>query len=133
MNPELSGLIKIGLTEGEAKVYAALLELGPSTVGPLTKRSRVAYSNIYEVLQRLIEKGVVTVIIKNGVKNFQAVSPDSLFKFLDKKQQTLDLQRKSLEITLPKIQALQETHPKQEAMPLDFILLSFPMSSQFFM
>jgi len=113
---KFADLLKIGLTEGEAKTYAALLELGPSTVGPVTKRAGVSSSNIYEILQRLIEKGIVTIIIKNGVKNFQGVSPTNLIKYLDTKQKELDEEKKLLEQALPRIEALEKTYPKQEAM-----------------
>ena len=109
-------LIKIGLTEGEAKVYTALLELGPSTVGPITKRAKVSSSNIYEILERLIKKGITSTIIKNGVKNYQAVSPSNLVKYLEKKQQQLDKEKQQLKEALPRIQALQNTFPRQEAM-----------------
>ncbi len=112
----LAELLKIGLTEGEAKVYTALLELGPSTVGPITKRAGVSSSNIYEILQRLVEKGIVTNIIKNGIKNYQSVSPVNLFKYLEKKQQDLDTQKEQLKKALPRIEALEKTFPKQEAM-----------------
>jgi HTH-type transcriptional regulator, sugar sensing transcriptional regulator len=114
-NSKLSDLLKIGLTEGEAKVYAALLELGSSTVGPVTKRSGVSYSNIYEILERLLEKGIATFIVKNGVKNFQAVDPINLSKYLDKKQEEVDKQKDLLKIALPRIEALQGINPKQEA------------------
>ena len=43
-NKELHELLKIGLTEGEAKVYLALSELGSSTVGPIVKKTKVANS-----------------------------------------------------------------------------------------
>ena len=112
---EISDLLKIGLTEGEAKVYASLLELGPSSVGPITKRAKVAYSNVYEILERLLKKGIITLIIKNNVKNFQAVSPNNLSKFLDKKQEELNNQKKMLKEALPRIEELQNTYPKQEA------------------
>ena len=62
-------LKKIGLTNGEARVYSSLLNLESSTVGPITKKSGVAYSKIYEVLQRLIEKGMVSFIIKDTIFN----------------------------------------------------------------
>jgi len=115
-NSALSDLLKIGLTEGESKVYSALLELGSSTVGPLIKRSGVSHSNVYEILDRLIEKGIVTFIIKNGIKNFQGVSPINLSKYLEKKQKELDNQKKLLEEALPRIKALENLHPNQEAM-----------------
>lgn len=113
---ELADLLRIGLTKGEAKIYAALLELGPSSVGPIKKRTKISHSNIYEILERLISKGIVTTIIKNGVKNFQAISPGNLSHYLDKKEDELKKQRDILEQALPRIKALQETHPKQEAM-----------------
>jgi sugar-specific transcriptional regulator TrmB len=113
---KLADLLRIGLTEGEAKIYAALLELGPSSVGPIKKRTKISHSNIYEILERLVSKGIVTAIIKNGVKNFQAVSPGNLSQYLDKKEEDLKKQRSILEKALPRIKALQEIHPKQEAM-----------------
>jgi len=113
---EYTDLMKIGLTKGEAKVYSSLLELGPSTVGPLLKRAKVAHSNIYEILDRLLEKGIVTIIIKNGVKTFQSVSPINLSKYLEKKQIELDSQKEILNIILPRIQDIEKTFPKQEAM-----------------
>jgi len=112
----LADLLKIGLTEGEAKIYAALLELGSSSVGPIKKRTKIAHSNIYEILERLLAKGIVTIIIKNGVKTFQAVNPGNLSNYLDKKEQELKKERKILQEALPRIKALQEIHPKQEAM-----------------
>ncbi len=113
---KLSDLLRIGLTEGEAKVYAALLELGPSTVGPVRKRTKISHSNIYEILERLINKGIVTIIAKNKTKIFQAVDPSNLTRYLDKKEQDLQQQREILQQALPRIEALQGTHTKQEAM-----------------
>ena len=39
-------LQSLGLTEGEAKAYVALLGLGSSTVGPIAKKSSILYSAI---------------------------------------------------------------------------------------
>jgi len=61
-------LKQIGLTDGEARAYFALLEIGPSTVGPIVARSNIAYSRIYEVLNRLIEKGLVSFVSKEKTK-----------------------------------------------------------------
>jgi len=40
------------------------LKLGSSTVGPIVKGSKVSYSKIYEVLGRLLEKGIISYNIK---------------------------------------------------------------------
>jgi len=58
----------IGLTDGETKAYLAMLELGSSTVGPIAKKSGISYSKIYEVLQRLIDKGIVSFIVKEKTR-----------------------------------------------------------------
>ena len=108
-------LLKLGLTEGEAKVYVALIELGSSTAGPIVKKSHVAYSNIYDVLQRLIEKGIVSYIIKNKTKYFQAASPSNLNLYLENKEKELLQQKESLAKVLPQLKKLQEIMPQQAA------------------
>ena len=115
VNNEMFNLLKIGLTEGEAKVYLALSELGSSTVGPIVKKSSVAYSNIYDILNRLIDKGIVSFIIKNKTKYFQAAPPANLVDFLDKKEKQISEQKQSLQKIIPDLEKLQELHPKQEA------------------
>ena len=48
-------LREIGLTEGEIRVYLALLELGDSATGAITKKQGFG-SKVYEVLDRLKTK-----------------------------------------------------------------------------
>lgn len=108
-------LVRIGLTQGESKVYLALLYLGSSTVGPVVNKSGVAYSNIYEVLQRLMEKGMATFVIKNKTKYFQAANPEYLREFLEKKEKEIKRNKRFLDEILPGIRALQGTKPEQEA------------------
>jgi HTH-type transcriptional regulator, sugar sensing transcriptional regulator len=111
----LYDLLKIGLTEGEAKVYLALSKLGSSTVGPVVKDSGVAYSNIYDILNRLIEKGIVSFIIKSKTKYFQACSPVNLLEYLDKKEKKLHEEKENLKKILPELEKLQESREAQEA------------------
>jgi len=108
-------LIKLGLTDGEAKVYLSLLELGSTTAGPIVKKSGVAYSNIYDVLQRLLEKGIVSYIVKDKTKYFQAASPSNLGLYLQKREQELQQQKESLHKIIPRLKRLQEIKPQQEA------------------
>jgi hypothetical protein len=49
----LQELIQLGLTDGEARIYASLLKLGSSKVGAIVRDSHVSYSKIYDVLERL--------------------------------------------------------------------------------
>jgi len=63
-------LKEIGLTEGEIKIYLALLELGSSSITSIIKRSGISGSKAYEVLDRLAKKGLVNFIIKNNILIF---------------------------------------------------------------
>lgn len=112
---EIIELQEIGLTKGEAKVYVSLSELGSSTVGPIVKKSGVAYSKIYDVLNRLIGKGIVSYIIKNKTKYFQAASPSNLVEYLNKKEREISVQKESLLKIIPDIEKLQEIKSQQEA------------------
>lgn len=109
-------LQKIGLTSGEARAYFALLELGSSTVGPVAKKSGIAYSKIYEVLDRLVEKGLASFIIKQKTKHFQSLEPTRLQEFLDKKEEEVQKSRKLLNDILPSLKNLSSNSKhRQEA------------------
>ena len=112
---EKEKLISLGLTDGEAKVYLALIKLGSSTVGPIVKESKVAYSNIYEILNRLIEKGLTSFIIKEKTKHFQAASPKKLYEYLENKEKKLAKEKESLNKLIPELENLQSRKEKQEA------------------
>jgi len=83
-------LQELGLTKGEVSVYFALFSLGETTVGPISKLSRVSHAKVYPILDRLIEKGLVSHVIKQGRKNFSATNPNSLTELLNKKIRTLE-------------------------------------------
>lgn len=104
----LAKLKKLGLTDGESKVYLAMLRIGSGTVGPLVKASGVAYSNIYEILERLINKGLVTYIVKEKTKHFQATNPENLKEYLGERQKELDEQKDFLDSVLPGIKRISK-------------------------
>ena len=109
-------LMNLGLTDGEAKVYLALAKLGSSTVGPIAKEAKVAYSNIYEILNRLLEKGLISFIIKEKTKYFQSIEPKLLYKFLDKQELEIEKSRDRLNKIIPELEKRTKfTMDKQEA------------------
>jgi sugar-specific transcriptional regulator TrmB len=85
MKPE-DVLISIGLSKNEAKIYIELLSLGSSTVVMIAKKSKIHRTNVYDALDRLIEKGVVAHTIKENTAYYQAVDPDSLLNLLKDKE-----------------------------------------------
>ena len=54
-------LIRLGLNEYEAKAYIAMVALGEGTIKEISEQSGVPRSRAYDVMERLAEKGLVTV------------------------------------------------------------------------
>ena len=99
----------IGLTPRESYVYKALLVLDLTTVGPLVKESGIPSSKIYETLDRLMAKGFVSTIIKNGRKHFQASPPEQILAFIEEKKEKI---KKEL---IPQLKILQVGRNHYEA------------------
>lgn len=108
-------LKKAGLTEGEVKVYLALINNGESTIGQILKNSRVTKSIIYSILDKLIEKGLVSFVLKNDIKHFQAAPPSTLLEYLDKKGKEIESTKKEIEEIIPSLIAKRNNHPLNQA------------------
>lgn len=93
---DLSLLKQIGLTDSEVKVYLALLEIGSSTKGPIVAKSGVASSKIYELLDKLLQKGLVSVVLKAGTRYYESAPPTRLLDYMKEKEQETKKQIKEL-------------------------------------
>ncbi|MEK6905748.1 MAG: helix-turn-helix domain-containing protein [Nanoarchaeota archaeon] len=102
---ELADLKKIGLTEGEIKIYDALLDLGESTRTELAKKSGVSPSKVYDVANRLLEKGIISSVKKNGVIHFSAADPEKLKDFLQHKEEEIKKEKQLVDQLLPTLLA----------------------------
>ena len=101
MNTET--LEKAGLTKNEIKVYLALLEKGESTSGPLIKAIGINSSKVYESLERLQKKGLVSYVKKANKKYFQAAEPERLLDYIDEKKRQLDEEKEEMQKMLPEL------------------------------
>lgn len=90
-------LQELGLSVTEAKVYLALLELGSGLAGEITKKSEINRTNVYDALERLIEKGLVSYVVSANRKVFESIDPKRLQEILKEKQQKLDSIMKELQ------------------------------------
>jgi len=100
---DIDVLLKIGLTNNERKVYLALLELGSTPAGDLIKKVELHRTCVYDVLERLIEKGLVTFVIKSKIKQFEVVDPQQLLNYIDQRKEELDDYKKEVEKILPEL------------------------------
>ena len=89
-------LISLGLTQGEAKVYLAMIQVGPSKVGKIVEMAGVSQSKIYNVLDRLILKGLASYNIRDNFKYFQSLEPSRLHEFIVKKENEVRRQKEGI-------------------------------------
>jgi sugar-specific transcriptional regulator TrmB len=103
---DLELLEDIGLTKSEIKVYISLIEIGSSSVGPIVSKAKIASSKIYEILDKLADKGLVTTFMQDHVKHFKPVNPKRLMDYLETKKQELNKKEDELKELLPQLNQL---------------------------
>ncbi len=96
----------IGLTKNEVKVYLALLELGDTPAGPLIKKLGMHRAAVYNLLDLLIDKGIVSFILRLNKKYFQASGPDLLFEYIESEKQELEIKKEMLKKILPELKKI---------------------------
>jgi sugar-specific transcriptional regulator TrmB len=103
-------LNKIGLTNSEAKVYLALLKLKkPSSKTSIIYESKISSSKVYEILNKLKDKGLVSTITNEGISNFIAASPSKLKDYLEKKKELISLEEKEVSNILPNLEEMYKS------------------------
>ena len=99
-------LLLLVLSDKEAAVYVALLELGRTTVSKVARKAGVNRATGYVILDSLVNKGLAHISGKEPKQEYVADSPDNLVELMRKKKQetekmlhaaeTLALQLKSI-------------------------------------
>ena len=105
----------VGFTKGEIKVYFALIQLGESTIGPLSKRAGVTPAKVYPILEKLKEKGLITYVIKSNTKYFQSLNPNRILDYLKNKEKKFIQQKNEIQDLIPDIRSKQLIEAKQYA------------------
>jgi Cd2+/Zn2+-exporting ATPase len=85
----LRGLSALGLTEYEAKVYAALLAQSPATGYQVGKRAGVPRSMVYEALGRLGTRGMVLKAGGTRATLYRPMPPELLIERFQSEQRAL--------------------------------------------
>ena len=87
---ELKRLEALGLTPKEVDVYIALLGAESASISKLMADANVSRKSIYEILQKLLDKGLVKYTIQDNKKKFAAVSPERFLDILKEKQRSIE-------------------------------------------
>ena len=93
-------LEKIGLTKNQSVVYISLLKLGSTNVQNIIKESGMHRSRVYDSLEKLQQLGLVSFVVKDFKKYFQAANPEKLLDYINEKREIVTQ-------TLPELKNLE--------------------------
>lgn len=99
-------LIKIGLTKNETDVYLCLLQLEEALAGEISKKTRISRTYIYDTIEKLTRKGLVSYVVRNGRRFYRAASPNRLIDYLQEQESKVNL-------ILPQLLLLHKPLPKK--------------------
>ena len=71
-------LSELGLTTLEVKIYKFLLYEGANLAGNISRKTGIHRRNVYDALERLIQKGLVSYIKENNQRVYEATSPETV-------------------------------------------------------
>jgi sugar-specific transcriptional regulator TrmB len=86
MDNQVTSVLKnLGFEEREVKIYLSLMVKSSLTAMQISKETKIDRTTTYDILERLINKGIVSSFIKNKSKHFIALSPNKLLIYFKEK------------------------------------------------
>jgi len=99
-------LEKIGLSEKEAKVYLATLELGQDSVQNISKKAGVNRPTTYFIMEKLMDLGLASTLEHGKKTLFVAESPKEILNILDREKQEVETRRNEIKESLNQFLAI---------------------------
>lgn len=113
---EFEQLIELGFNKNEAKVYLALIKFGKADANQLIKHTKFHKNIVYDNLEKLIDKGLVTYIVEEGRRLFKVASPNMLVELFEEKAKDIEKKKnKAVAIAKEISKAAKAIKLKQEA------------------
>lgn len=114
---DASILKQIGLAGNEIRVYLAMLEEDENLASAIANKTRINRSLMYTILNNLINKGVVSYVIKENRKYFRATDPEKILSILKEKEAVIKKQEEEISRIIPQLRALKL--PKREEFAIE--------------
>jgi len=110
-------LEELGLSEKEARVYLALLELGSVPVRDVVKQAKIKRPTAYVVLDSLLERGLINMIDRRGVRIYNSAPPKKLIEYLKIKSDEYSGLADTAKKLLPGLKSLQKKQKEETVKP----------------
>lgn len=96
----------LGLIDNEIKVYLLLLKRGVSLASDVAQDTGLHRTHTYDILNSLIKKSIVSYVIRENRKYFQAVNPEQLDSLLNDKKEELEKSEDKLKSLIGELQKI---------------------------
>ena len=83
-------LEEIGLSMNEAKIYETLIDIGESSVPKIALKTHIHRRNVYDIIPKLLKKGLIYLIADSKESRYAAVEPNKLNDLIWEKQSKLE-------------------------------------------
>lgn len=97
----------LGLTDSEAQIYLASLEMGPSSVQDIAKKAHVSRVTTYAVIEHLSARGLMSSVEKGKKRVFAAESPERLVAVMQHRLQEMKTTLHEVEDALHELKLVQ--------------------------
>ena len=81
----IEDLIQLDFTESEAKILLFLVQNSKTTASKISKETHINRTTTYDILDRLIDKGFISYIVKSIMKCFMTRNLEKLEEHYEKK------------------------------------------------
>ena len=86
----LSALQETGLTDKEARVYLAMIELGESSIIPIAERAGIKRTTVYNYLESFRKLGLISLVVRNRRQHYIPASPARLKEIMEARLRKVD-------------------------------------------
>ena len=81
-----SMLVEFGLSENQARVYLEIIQSPGRSGSNISKSLSIDRSFVYDIINSLINKGLVSYVVNGKIKVFYPSDPENLIKEIDEKK-----------------------------------------------
>jgi sugar-specific transcriptional regulator TrmB len=103
-------LLDLGLSKNEISVYIALVKMGQTNTTKLSREVQLHRGYIYDVLDSLKKKGLVSSIKCGRTTHFSATPPNNLLSYAEEKKEEYEQVRIKIEEKLDDFKSLTSIH-----------------------
>lgn len=79
---------EVGFDNKEIQIYLSLLKIGETTATKISQETKIERTLVYYIVEKLINRGLVSFKLKNNVKYYSASNPERILEEIKEKEKS---------------------------------------------